>query len=101
MDANLGQPRASDWAHSPHQLDRQVMKKIQLSLGIDNHQSVRLGHLRGNFREVFGACHYHDLDAWRRYMSVAGFAELSHYYRPAGVPRERQPWLASVWRRLA
>jgi hypothetical protein len=32
-------------------------------------------------------------------MSVAGFVELSHYYRPAGVPRERQPWLASVWRR--
>ena len=43
---------------------------------------------------------YHDLDAWRRYMSVAGFVELNHYYRPAGVPRERQPWLASVWRRL-
>src|SRR5262245_58341917 len=54
MDANLGQPRASDWAHSPHQLDSQVMKKIQLSLGIDNHHSVMLGHLRGNFREVFG-----------------------------------------------
>ena len=44
---------------------------------------------------------YHSLDAWRRYMSVAGFVELSHYYRPAGVLRERQPWLASVWRRLA
>src|SRR5262249_35959034 len=44
---------------------------------------------------------YHDLEAWRRYMSLAGFVELSHYYRPAGVPRERQPWLASVWRRLA
>jgi SAM-dependent methyltransferase len=43
---------------------------------------------------------YHDLNAWRRYMSVAGFVELSHYYRPAGVPCERQPWLASVWRRL-
>src|SRR5215471_18157566 len=57
MDANLGQPCASDWTHSPHQLDRQVMKKIQLSLGIDHHQSVRLGHLRGNFREMLGACH--------------------------------------------
>ena len=44
---------------------------------------------------------YHDLDAWRRYVSVARFVELSHYYRPAGLPRERQPWLASVWRRLA
>ena len=42
---------------------------------------------------------YHDLDTWRRYLSAAGFVELSHYYRPAGLPREKQPWLASVWRR--
>jgi hypothetical protein len=42
---------------------------------------------------------YHDLDAWRRYVSAAGFVELNHYYRPAGLPREKQPWLASVWRR--
>jgi SAM-dependent methyltransferase len=44
---------------------------------------------------------YHDLETWRRYVSAAGFAELAHYYRPAGLPREQQPWLASVWRRLA
>jgi len=44
---------------------------------------------------------YHDLESWRRYMSAAGFVELAHYYRPDGVPREQQPWLASVWRRLA
>ncbi|MDF9883743.1 hypothetical protein OKW12_004911 [Pseudomonas silensiensis] len=25
--------------------------------------------------------------------------ELEHYYRPAGLPREQQPWLASVWRK--
>jgi hypothetical protein len=25
--------------------------------------------------------------------------EIDHYYRPTGLPRERQPWLASVWRR--
>jgi SAM-dependent methyltransferase len=42
---------------------------------------------------------YHDLEAWRRYLSNAGFVELAHYYRPAGLPREKQPWLASVWRR--
>lgn len=41
---------------------------------------------------------YHDLEIWRRYMSQAGFIELQHYYRPAGLPRERQPWLASLWR---
>jgi SAM-dependent methyltransferase len=44
---------------------------------------------------------YHDLDAWRRYVSAAGFVELDHYYRPSGLPREKQPWLASVWRRPA
>lgn len=42
---------------------------------------------------------FHDLDAWRRYMNDAGFVELEHYYRPAGLPREQQPWLASVWRK--
>jgi SAM-dependent methyltransferase len=47
----------------------------------------------------FGA--FHDLDSWRRYVSAAGFVELTHYYRPPGLPRERQPWLASVWRRPA
>ena len=34
---------------------------------------------------------YHDHDTWRRYVSAAGFAELNHYYRPAGLPREKQP----------
>jgi SAM-dependent methyltransferase len=42
---------------------------------------------------------YHRPDTWRRYMTDAGFCEVTHYYRPAGVPREQQPWFASVWRR--
>ena len=42
---------------------------------------------------------YHDLEAWRGFMRDAGFMELTHYYRPAGLPREQQAWLASVWRR--
>ncbi|HET9700130.1 MAG TPA: class I SAM-dependent methyltransferase [Burkholderiales bacterium] len=48
--------------------------------------------------ERYGA--YHDLETWRRYLSAAGFAELDHYYRPAGLPRAQQPWLATVWRRM-
>jgi len=43
---------------------------------------------------------YHDLQSWRRYVTEAGFSEIEHYYRPDGLPREQQPWLASVWRRL-
>ena len=42
---------------------------------------------------------YHRIETWRRYVSSAGFVELEHYYRPAGLPREQQPWLASVWRK--
>ena len=56
---------------------------------------------RGNNEEGWSEgryCTFHDLESWRRYMSV-GFTELHHYYRPAGLPRERQPWLASVWHR--
>ena len=47
-------------------------------------------------RGRFGA--YHRLETWRAFMTAASFAELRHYYRPTGLPREQQPWLASVWR---
>ena len=40
-----------------------------------------------------------DWETWRAYAMAAGFLELTHYYRPAGLPREQQPWLASVWRK--
>lgn len=42
---------------------------------------------------------YHDLESWRRFVGAAGFVELKHYYRPAGLPCDRQPWLATVWRK--
>jgi SAM-dependent methyltransferase len=42
---------------------------------------------------------YLDLETWRCRLTEAGFVELEHYYRPAGMPREKQPWLASVWRK--
>jgi SAM-dependent methyltransferase len=42
---------------------------------------------------------YHDLDAWRWFMQGAQFVELEHYYRPPGLPREQQTWLASAWRK--
>lgn len=43
---------------------------------------------------------YHDLQNWTRLLEDAGFRELEHYYRPAGLPREQQPWLASVWHKV-
>lgn len=57
---------------------------------------------RGNNEEGwnggrYGA--YHDIEMWRDYMNGAEFVEITHYYRPNGLRREQQPWLASVWRK--
>ena len=41
---------------------------------------------------------YHDLPSWRGFVTSAGFTEIEHYYRPHGLPRAQQPWLATVWR---
>jgi SAM-dependent methyltransferase len=49
--------------------------------------------------ERYGA--FHDFEAWSSVVRAAGFAPVRHYYRPEGVPREQQPWLATVWRRPA
>ena len=47
--------------------------------------------------ERYGA--YYDWPSWQGLVTAAGFVELTHYYRPPGLPREQQPWLASVWRK--
>ncbi len=57
---------------------------------------------RGDNREGWNGPRYgsyYDYDTWERYLTGAGFAPLHHYYRPPGLPREQQPWLASVWRK--
>jgi len=42
---------------------------------------------------------YYDFETWSEVVTAAGFEPITHYYRPAGLPREQQPWLASVWRK--
>ncbi|HJW51087.1 MAG TPA: class I SAM-dependent methyltransferase [Burkholderiaceae bacterium] len=57
---------------------------------------------RGDGQEGWNGGRYgafHDWEAWRGFMTAAGFVELTHFYRPPGLPREQQPWLASVWRK--
>jgi len=44
---------------------------------------------------------YLALATWRNILTGAGYLELEHYYRPPGLPRAQQPWLASVWRKPA
>ena len=42
---------------------------------------------------------WHDLSTWTDIVTAAGFTLLEHYYRPPGLPRAEQPWLATVWRK--
>ncbi|MCH8240256.1 MAG: class I SAM-dependent methyltransferase [Proteobacteria bacterium] len=57
---------------------------------------------RGNNEEGYRGDRYScffDLDTWRNYVTAAGFCEIRHYYRPQGLPRHKQPWLATLWRK--
>ena len=86
--------------HVPVQELPRVLRELQAALkprGVLFSSNPRGSNEEGWNAGRYGA--YHDLDAWRRYMTEAGFTELLHYYRPAGLPRERQPWLATVWRK--
>ena len=59
---------------------------------------------RGDDVEGYSSGRYgvwHSFERWRDYLERAGFDALLHYYRPPGLPRDQQPWLASVWRKRA
>jgi SAM-dependent methyltransferase len=86
--------------HVPAQELPRVLGELRASLkprGVLFSSNPRGNNEEGWNEGRYGA--YHDLEAWRCYMTAAGFSELEHYYRPPGLPRERQPWLASVWRK--
>jgi len=85
--------------HVPQQELHQVLTKLFASLkpgGVLFSSNPRGANEEGWHSHRFGR--YHDLDAWSAHMTAAGFSAVSHYYRPQGLPREQQPWLASLWR---
>jgi SAM-dependent methyltransferase len=86
--------------HVPSQELPHVLLELHASLkpaGVLFSSNPHGGNEEGWSRGRYGV--YHDLETWRRFLTNAGFVELTHYYRPAGLPRERQHWLASVWRK--
>ncbi len=86
--------------HVPSQELPRVLRQLRATLkprGVLFSSNPHGHNDEGWNRGRYGA--YHDLVTWRRHMTGAGFAELAHYYRPPGLPRDQQPWLASVWRR--
>ena len=71
------------------------MKEIDMFMGIYKDMPEQTEEA------MSGGCYgcYHDYAAWREFGAEAGFTEIKHYFRPDGLPRQRQPWLATLWRK--
>jgi SAM-dependent methyltransferase len=86
--------------HVPSQELPRVLRELHTTLkpgGVLFSSNPRGAGQEGWNGDRYGA--FHDWEAWRDYVTAAGFLELTHYYRPTGVPFEQQPWLASAWRK--
>ena len=86
--------------HIPGQELPRVLKQFHAALkprGVLFSSNPRGDNVEGWYHGRY--CNYHDIEGWRRFMTQAGFTEIDHYYRPPGLPRDQQPWLASVWRK--
>jgi len=86
--------------HVPSQALPRVLRQLFDTLvpgGVLFSSNPRGDNVEGWNQGRFGA--WHDLATWQRFVTEAGFTGIEHYYRPAGLPREQQPWLATVWRR--
>lgn len=85
--------------HIPSQELVGVLKVLQHSLRPNG--ILFSSNPRGNQEGWSGQryAHYMELEKFECYLAQAGFKVLSHYYRPAGQPREQQPWLAVISQR--
>lgn len=88
--------------HVPRAELPRVLRELHATLkpdGVLFSSNPRGDDVEGWSGDRYGA--WHGIEAWRKFLIAAGFTELEHYYRPAGLPRDQQPWLASVWRRTS
>jgi SAM-dependent methyltransferase len=86
--------------HIPSQALPRILREINATLKPGGVLFCSNPH--GDGSEVWNGDRYgafYDWSTWRNHATRAGFEKLTHYYRPTGLPRERQPWLASVWRK--
>jgi len=88
--------------HVPSQELPQVLRELWTTLkpgGVLFSSNPRGKNEEGWNGQRYGC--YYDWPRWRELVTAAGFAEITHYYRPPGLPRAEQPWLASAWRKPA
>ena len=84
--------------HRSHLLD--VLRTFHQSLKTNG--VVFCSNPRGpNIEQINGLRYgnYMDAPGWTSFFQQAGFALCEEYYRPSGLPRQEQPWLAMVWRK--
>jgi SAM-dependent methyltransferase len=86
--------------HVPSQELPRILKELWATLkygGVLFSSNPRGNNEEGWNSERYGS--YYDWERWRELVTAARFSEITHYYRPPGLPREEQPWLASLWRK--
>lgn len=82
--------------HTPGQELVRVLSELRKALvpgGILFSSNPR-GDAEGWSGERYGT--YFEFDNYQKILETAGFEVIHHYFRPAGLPREQQPWLAVV-----
>jgi SAM-dependent methyltransferase len=87
--------------HVPSQELPRVLRELWATLkpdGVLFSSNPRGDNEEGWSGERYGC--FYNWERWREAVTAAGFSEITHYYRPPGLPREQQPWLASVWWKL-
>jgi len=85
--------------HVPTQELPRVLRQLRAALrprGVLFCSNPRGRNEEGWSRGRYGA--FLDRETWEAFATGAGFQALNHYYRPDGLPRAQQPWLASSWR---
>jgi SAM-dependent methyltransferase len=86
--------------HVPTRVLPRVLAELWAALAPDGvlfASNPRGDNTEGWHGDRYGA--YLDHTRWRSIVTACSFTELEHYYRPPGQPRERQPWLATVYRK--
>ena len=87
--------------HVPSQELLRVLKELWVTLKPDGvlFSSNPCGDNEEGWSGQRYGCYY-NWETWRDLVVGAGFAEITHYYRPPGLPRDQQPWLAPLWQKI-
>jgi SAM-dependent methyltransferase len=86
--------------HVPRERIADVLRQLRTTLkprGVLFASNPRGNDEQGVTGGRFG-CFWAD-ETWCATVRAAGFEEITRYWRPDGLPRDRQSWFATVWRK--